>query len=55
MLDDASSETMETTLLDLLEAIHEVTSDDDEAFAVLESMLERGRITVVAAQPARAA
>lgn len=55
MLDGASSETIETTLLELLEAIHAVASDDDEAFAVLESMLDRGRISVVAAQAARAA
>jgi hypothetical protein len=53
---DASAETVETTLLELLEAIHEVASDDDEAFSVLESMLAGGRIAVVAAlQPARAA
>lgn len=52
MLDSASSETIETTLLELLEAIHAVTSDDDEAFAVVESMLDGGRISVVAAQAA---
>jgi len=52
MLDSASSETIETTLLELLEAIHAVTSDDGEAFAVLEHMLDRGRISVVAAQAA---
>ncbi len=55
MHDGASSETIETTLLNLLEAIHAVTSSDDEAFAVLESMLDAGRISVVAAQPACAA
>ena len=47
--------TIETTLSELVNAIHEVTSCEDEAFAVLEAMLAEGRISVLATVPARAA
>ena len=54
---------IETTLWELANAIHEVTSSEDEAFAVLEAMLaegrisvlSEGRITVLATAPAYAA
>jgi hypothetical protein len=38
---------IETTLWKLANAIHEVTSSEDEAFAVLEGMLAGGRISVL--------
>ena len=38
---------IETTLWKLANAIHEVTSSEDEAFAVLEAMLAEGRISVL--------
>jgi hypothetical protein len=40
---------IETTLWELANTIREVSSSDDEAFAVLEAMLEEGRISVHAA------
>jgi hypothetical protein len=52
MLDGPRSERIETTLLELLEAIQEAASDDDEAFAVFEYMLARNRISVMTAQVA---
>ena len=38
---------VETTLLELLTVIDEVVETEEEAFAVLESMLAEGRISVV--------
>ena len=38
---------IETTLWELANAIHEVSSSEDEAFAVLEAMLAEGRICVL--------
>jgi hypothetical protein len=38
---------IETTLWELANAIHEVTSSEDEAFAVLEAMLNEDRISVL--------
>jgi hypothetical protein len=52
---EGTLETIEATLPELLAAIREVANDDDEAFAVLEWMLDGGRIAVVALQPACAA
>jgi hypothetical protein len=54
---------MKTTLWELTNAIQEVTSSEDEAFAVLETMLaedrisvlSEGRIIVLATAPACAA
>jgi hypothetical protein len=46
---------IETTLWELSNAIHEVASSEDEAFAVLETMLAEGRISVLSAAPACAA
>ena len=37
---------IETTFWELANAIREVSSSDDEAFAVLESMIAGGRISV---------
>ncbi len=41
---------IETTLWELANAIREVSSSDGEAFAVLESMIARGRISTATAQ-----
>ena len=38
---------VETTLLELVTVIDEVVETEEEAFAVLESMLAEGRISVV--------
>jgi hypothetical protein len=38
---------IESTLWELANAIHEVTSSEDESFAVLESMLGEGRLSVL--------
>jgi hypothetical protein len=38
---------IETTLWQLANAIHEVASSEDEAFAVLETMLAEDRISVL--------
>jgi hypothetical protein len=47
---------IETTLWELAHAIREVSSSDEEAFAVLEWMIAEGRISVCAtSQPATAA
>jgi hypothetical protein len=47
---------IETTLWELADAIQEVSSSDEEAFAVLEWMIAEGRISVCAtSQPATAA
>ena len=48
-------EAIDTTLWELVCAIDEVTDSDDESFAVLESMLAGGRISVVPTAPACAA
>ena len=48
-------EVIETTLWQLVTAIDEVTDSDDESFAVLESMLAGGRISVLSTAPACAA
>ena len=48
-------EVIETTLWELVTVIDEVTDSDDESFAVLESMLAGGRISVLSTAPARAA
>jgi hypothetical protein len=46
---DASGGTaIETTLWELANTIRDLSSSDDEAFAVLESMLAGGRISVYA-------
>jgi hypothetical protein len=63
MHEATDSQPMKTTLWELANAIHEVTSSEDEAFAVLEAMLaedrisvlSEGRITVLATAPACAA
>jgi hypothetical protein len=47
-------QTIETTLWDLAHAIREVSSSDDEAFAVLEWLLAVGRIAVRAPLPTAA-
>jgi len=39
---------IETTLWELANAIREVSSSEEEAFAVLESMITGGRISVIA-------
>jgi hypothetical protein len=41
-------DTIETTLWNLAKAIREVSSSDEEAFAVLEWMIAEGRISVCA-------
>ena len=46
---------IDTTRWARVNAIDEVCDTDDEAFAVLESMLAEGRISVLATAPARAA
>jgi hypothetical protein len=46
---------IETTLWELANTIHEVTSSEDEAFAVLEAMLNEDRISVLSVAPACAA
>lgn len=43
---------IETTLWELVYAIHKATSSEDEAFAVLERMLAEGRISVLSTAPA---
>ena len=43
---------IETSFWELVNAIHEVASSDDEAFAVLEMMLAEGRISVLSMAPA---
>ena len=48
-------ESIETTLWELVNAIYEVTSSQDEASAVLEAMLAEGRISVLSTAPACAA
>lgn len=45
-MESQSHEYVETTLLELLTAIDRVVETDDEAFAVLESMLAEGRISL---------
>jgi len=40
---------IETSLWDLAHAIRAVCRSDDEAFAVLESMIDEGRISIRAA------
>jgi hypothetical protein len=39
---------IETSLWELAKTIREVCSSDDEAFAVLETMLAEGRISIAA-------
>lgn len=54
MADERSRERIETTLLELLTAIQEVSASEDEAFRVLESMRAQGRIGSVGGPPTRA-
>ena len=46
MVENAISTTIQTTMSELADAIQEVASSDEEAFAVLEVMLVEGRISV---------
>jgi hypothetical protein len=46
-MESRSNEYVETTLLELLTAIDEVVATQDEAFAVLESLLSEGRISLI--------
>jgi len=55
MYEAANQQTIETTLSELVSAVHEVTNSEDEAFAVLDRMLAEGRISVLSTAPARAA
>ncbi len=40
----AESECVETTLLELVWAIHEITDDEHEVVATIASLLESGRV-----------
>jgi hypothetical protein len=51
---DMLRQTIETTLWDLAHAIREVSSSDDEAFAVLERMIAEGRVAVCTPLPTAA-
>jgi hypothetical protein len=52
---DQASECIHTTLTQLLEAIDEAAENDEECFAVLESMLAGRRISFIWEPRARAA
>jgi hypothetical protein len=39
---------IETTLWELVQAIREVSNSDEEAFAVLKSMIAKGQISICA-------
>lgn len=55
MRNDGTSQCLETTLTALLQAITDLTETDDEAFAVLEELLETRQISLVGEPTAYAA